>query len=702
MNTTERLAAVKAQIESDVAKSHPRRRTAARKRTDPPRIQVPEILAAELKKMDPRIVAAEPEKMDPCEAWDRMADLMVARAFEENKDLREAATRPSAVIYIQTELPWLHFVAEAWGRALFPSAPLPIDGDDYDGLRTLGDSDAIARWCEFRRDGIGKRSKNQGTNGLAWALSQGLPTYGFAADLAHLPASFSRVYERHVVIRPPDGDVFRSIVQAITGTAPTIPIDDNICDGITEADLLLAMRPGQTADEYAARVIKLVNSPDAPVQRADITLDDIGGMEAAVAWGRTLVTDIDDYRAGRILWRDVDPGVLLVGPPGTGKTTFAKALAGSTGLPLITGSLAEWQAAGHLGDLLKAMRATFAQARKAAPALLFIDEIDSFSSRAEVGGQHRDYTIQVINALLEEVGGIAGRDGVVVVAACNDASRLDPALLRAGRLDRTIEVGLPSIRDLERILRHHLAGDLADQDLVPVADAMFGRTGADAVQVIRDARRRARSERRQFDVADLVAVVASHAPDVSVSTLRRCAVHEAGHAVANVILRPGNLLGVTVRQTLATGGYTATASDPDFVVAGIAQLRQQMTILLAGRAAEEIVLGNVSAGAGGSKTSDLAKATLLSTLALASFGLAGNLVWRGEVTSDNLEDFLRRHPDLAAQVSAIVEEAYADALTLLRPQMAVIEKLADLLVEHETVGGADVELLVASQPIIGG
>lgn len=179
------------------------------------------------------------------------------------------------------------------------------------------------------------------------------------------------------------------------------------------------------------------------------------------AWRSSAISKI----SGRIPWSAVDRGALLFGPPDTGKTTFATALAGSARVPLVSGSLGEWQSAGHLGDLLKAMRATFAAARSAIPAILFIDELDSFGSRASLSRDHRDYGIQVINGLFELMDGIGGREGVVIVGACNHPQRLDPAIVRSGRLDRHLPVPLPNRQALREIFRIHLGNDLSDTDL---------------------------------------------------------------------------------------------------------------------------------------------------------------------------------------------------------------------------------------------
>ncbi|MDJ0933356.1 ATP-binding protein [Breoghania sp.] len=291
---------------------------------------------------------------------------------------------------------------------------------------------------------------------------------------------------------------------------------------------------------------------------AQPTLDDLPGLGEATAWGKDLAADLADWKPGRISWADVDRGVLLIEDPGTGKTTFARALANSCCAPLVVGSLDAWQAARHLGDLLESMRKCFAKARKQTPCILFIDEIDGFGSRTTVRGDNAGYQTQVINCLLEYLDSDEGREGVIVVGAYNHPEMLDPAIVRAGRLDRIIWIPMPDTRTREQILKVHLCGDLIDEDLGPIARLMDGMSSADLEKLIRDDRRKAKREHHALRLVDLSSSL-TRIERLADDVLMRTAVHEAGHALVRHILCGDEILLIEVRHEIvdlpSSGGH---------------------------------------------------------------------------------------------------------------------------------------------------
>ena len=203
-------------------------------------------------------------------------------------------------------------------------------------------------------------------------------------------------------------------------------------------DVGAAMKPGRSVEMVLARLRSLSAKIVQRTRSFEVApLQQMAGYGPAQAWGLQLAQDLSDWRDGQISWSEVDSGLLLSGPPGCGKTIFAASLAKTCNVSLIATSAAQWQAAGHLGDFLKAMRASFSAAVTKAPSLLFIDEIDSIGDRQAFSGDNKAYSVQVVNGLLEAMDGLAGREGVVVIGATNFPGNLDAALTRPGRLDKS-------------------------------------------------------------------------------------------------------------------------------------------------------------------------------------------------------------------------------------------------------------------------
>ncbi|WP_342635469.1 AAA family ATPase [Georhizobium profundi] len=440
--------------------------------------------------------------------------------------------------------------------------------------------------------------------------------------------------------------------------------------------------------------------PDASSRQPRLmTLQELAGYGAAKSWGLDLASDLAAWKAGALAWADVDRGVLLCGPPGTGKTTFAAALARSCDAHLVAASVARWQATGHLGDLLKAMRKDFAEARKHAPSILFIDEFDSIGDRARFSDHHASYSIQVVNGLLECIDGLDDREGVVIVGACNDSDGIDPALLRPGRLDRQIDIPLPDEEARRAILRVHQTDALADDVVEKIASVTDGWSGADLEALCRRARRRARKERRAVTLDDFMAELPQEiaVPDDLVDVM---AIHEAGHAVvASALGRGVEMIEInrTIRRDHAGLGGHVTIQQQPLKRRSRASYLEEVTILMAGIAAETVFYGEHADGAGAVPGSDLQRATDLATIMETSMGFGSSLVYHDAQDAYSLDRLRRSDLKLKGRVDAILKSCLKTAKDIVSADRQAVEAIAKHLVRNGSMPGHQVKSLMERQ-----
>lgn len=433
-----------------------------------------------------------------------------------------------------------------------------------------------------------------------------------------------------------------------------------------------------------------------------LTLETLHGYGAAKEWGLQLATDLADWRNGRIEWEDVDKGIVLQGPPGCGKTMFAGALAASCGVNLISASAARWQSKGHLGDMLKAMRDFFAAAAKASPCIAFIDELDSFGDREQVGDDHHhaDYKTQVINALLECLAPPEGRLGVVVVGATNNANRIDAALLRAGRFESVITIHLPDEPARLAIFRHHLSMT-SDFDERRFLARTKQWSGAQLEKLARDARRFARRKGMAVVRGDDVFMVMPPEHPMSDSERYRLAVHEAGHALVTFALRPEILVSVRIASSLPVNSVMLELGDtvmkrPISPVGTENEFHQQIMILLGGMIAEKLVLGEHSTAAGGQVNSDLSKATRYATMMEKTFAFGQTLSSEWKLGEGDLERYRMSNASVRDAVEARLRSCWDRAAELLDDNRERLLGLASRLVEKGELGAFEVEEVVGT------
>ena len=442
------------------------------------------------------------------------------------------------------------------------------------------------------------------------------------------------------------------------------------------------------------------------VQRdTGVSFEDVAGIDEAKAELQEVVSFLKDQPKYSRLGARIPKGILLVGPPGTGKTLVAKAVAGEAGVPFFSISGSEFVEM-FVGVGAARVRDLFEQARQAAPCIIFIDELDALGKMRGVGAfGGNDEKEQTLNQLLAELDGFDSREGVVLLAATNRPEILDPALLRAGRFDRQILIDRADRRGRAAILRVHLkriqAG--ADLDVDAIAGMTTGFSGADLANLVNEAAIVAtRRGAEAVSMADFSAAVER----IVIGSERRgrllqpherevVAYHEMGHALAAASLAgmdPVHKVSIIPRSVGALG-YTLQRPTEDRFLITQRELKDRMLVLLAGRAAEQLVFDEVSTGA----ADDLAKVTDIARQIVTRFGMSAELgqavlekhsaSYLGDqalaLRDKDYSEQTAREVDLC--VKALIDEAYTRAKALLQDQREVLEQGARLLLEKETL-----------------
>ena len=447
-----------------------------------------------------------------------------------------------------------------------------------------------------------------------------------------------------------------------------------------------------------------------------VTFADVAGAEEEKAELQEIVDFLRNPQKYRAIGAKIPKGVLLVGPPGTGKTLIAKAVAGEANVQFLSISGSDFVEL-YVGVGASRVRDLFEQAKKGAPSIIFIDEIDAVGRRrgAGLGGGH-DEREQTLNQLLVEMDGFGSNEGVIVMAATNRQDILDPALLRPGRFDRQIYVSAPDVKGREEILKVHARNKaLADDvDLKVIARATGGFTGADLSNLLNEAALAA--ARDNCPVITMAALESSilkviAGPEkrsrVNLERDRRItAFHEAGHAIAMYFLPTQNPVhSITIVPRGKALGMTISLPEEDTNHLTRNEMRENIVSLLGGRVAEALEFDDVTTGA----SSDLQRATHLAHDMIAKYGMSERI---GAVSYDNGDEiFVGRDyertksyseqtgAEIDAEMKRVIDEAYTRCETILKENYEKLKEVAAFLLEHESMSRRQFEACMKNEPV---
>ncbi|WP_052715595.1 AAA family ATPase [Devosia chinhatensis] len=552
----------------------------------------------------------------------------------------------------------------------------------YAAVKNLADWDDGVAPTEAARFKTGDNDGNK----LMRLLVEGGRIFAVTQQASYLSPALLTTADRTVMLPPPSPELLAKVIKLVTGKLP-IDVPARLGAGLTFDEITSCMRRGSTAAECVHRLKGAMEAKLGSVASDVPSLEELHGYGKAMEWAKNLVNDLGQWRRGEIPWSSLSAAVVLTSAPGLGKTSMMRSLAKSAGVPLIATSVGGWfaEASGYLDAIVKRVDTIFAEARAQAPCILFLDEIDALPSRQNLDSRNADYWNVLIARILTLLdGAVAGQtEGIILVGATNHSARLDPALVRPGRFGTIVNIDPPNEADLAGILRQHLRQDLAGQDLTGAARLALGSSGAMVVDYVKNARRSARQQKRPMQMRDLVNAIAPP-EERDAGLVERIATHEAGHAVLSHVLGLGEVAAISIVQRGNTGGYVMTEFS------NYSPRRQDIEKIvlrtLAGRAAEEVILGDPSMGAGGSDDSDLAVATRYVGMLHVSGGLGERFLYQGGTSE--LPHVLAINPRLAAAVEAELRQLYARTMHLVRQHADRIVAVAEELMAHRQLNGA--------------
>ena len=464
---------------------------------------------------------------------------------------------------------------------------------------------------------------------------------------------------------------------------------------------------GGNAMNFGKSRAKLAN----PNDQKKVTFQDVAGADEEKADLEEIVDFLKEPKKYMALGARIPKGVLLVGPPGTGKTLIAKAVAGEAGVPFFSISGSDFVEL-YVGVGASRVRDLFDQAKKHAPAIVFIDEIDAVGRQrgAGLGGGH-DEREQTLNQLLVEMDGFGNNAGVIVMAATNRADILDPALLRPGRFDRQIYIGVPDIKGRVEILKVHARKKPFEDDVSfdAIARSTVGFTGADLENLLNEAALLAAREGKSkiglkdIDNAFLKVIMGNEKKNRVITEHERriTAYHEAGHALTSRVLPTQDpVQQVSIVPRGRAGGFTLNMPKEDKYYNTKQQMEEELIVLLGGRVAEKLIMDDISTGA----SNDIQRATDIARKMVTKYGMSEK-IGPIDFSSTQSEVFLGR--DFAntnqlseqtaslidSEVKALIHTAYERCEQILRDNMEILHRLAQFLLDNETMDNGQLEAI---------